>query len=185
MRFLVVTLLLLISPAQLLAAGPDYSGVDLRAWVRVHETRAGAYEENGISGESVADNEVLVTKGGALFANTSARSGPADASIEFETVVLRGLGTKGERSDLAAAIVQAQLGTQGDCSLAGDPRVPASYVVTWYGKSPRRHSFTVRTVDTTVEPATCPAPVERFLSALTFFQIRVRAHPDTEILSSQ
>ncbi|HEX7181435.1 MAG TPA: hypothetical protein VF756_06300, partial [Thermoanaerobaculia bacterium] len=107
------------------------------------------------------------------------------ASIGFETVVVRGLGTRGERNELAAAIAQAQLGTQGDCTLAGDPRIPALYEITWYGRGPRRHSFTVKTVDTTVEPATCPNKVERFLSALTFFQIRVRAHPDTEILSSQ
>lgn len=186
MRFLLIHLAVVLAcPLALAAAGPDYSDVDLRAWVRVHETRAGAYEENGIQGEHVSDNEILVTKGGALFANTSARSGPPDASIEFETVVVRGLGTRSERNELAAAVAQAQLGTEGDCTLAGDPRIPALYEITWYGKSPRRHSFQVRTVDTAVEPATCPARVERFLSALTFFQIRVRAHPDTEVLSSQ
>lgn len=185
MRFLISSILFSLTSLPALAAGPDYSDVDLRAWVRVHETRAGAYEENGIEGEYVSDNEVLVTKGGALFANTSARSGPADPSIEFETVVLRGLGTRGERNDLAAAVAQAQLGAQGDCTLAGDPRIPALYEITWYGRSPRRHSFKARTVDTAVEPATCPARVERFLSAMTFFQIRVRAHADTEVLSSQ
>src|SRR5687767_14902103 len=138
MRFLLTHLVVLLAcPLALAAAGPDYSKVDLRAWVRVHEPRAAAYEEHGVHGEHVSDNELLVTKGGALFANTGARSGPPDASIEFETVVVRGLGTRGERNDLAAAVAQAQLGTQGDCTLAGDPRIPALYEITWYGKSPR------------------------------------------------
>src|SRR5688572_33366997 len=87
MRFLLTHLVVLLAcPLALAAAGPDYSEVDLRAWVRVHETRAGAYEENGVLGEHVSDNEVLVTKGGALFANTSARSGPPDARSEERRV---------------------------------------------------------------------------------------------------
>lgn len=184
MRVLVTSIFLgLLSPLEIAAAGPDYSDVDLRAWIRVHTERAGVGHSPS-PGEYVSDDDVLVTKGGALFSNASVRSDPVGLPTEFETVVVRGLGTPGERSNLAAAIGLAQLGVQEDCSIAGDPGVPAKHEITWYGKSPRRHAFTIRTVDGNVERPTCPTTLSRFLVALGLFHIRVLEHPDTEVLSS-
>lgn len=165
----------------------DFSKIDLNALLRVRITRYNvSFSSPAGPGESLADSNALITKGGGAFLEASSRSNPLGAPEPFGTFVMRGVATAAERARLAAAVQKAQPGIQRDCFwlLSGDDLI-WDHDVIWYGKGSRRNQFRVvfrNEPDETLPE--CPKAVVDLVNAVDALLSAVGSHRDTEFLST-
>ncbi len=153
------------------SAGPiPIPGADQRTLLRVHSTLR---EQPRPDTHLRLDIDRSITRGGGLIAITSA------GLDDFRPEVFAGTG-RGLPADLAAlgqALAAASVGSARDCSLDGGGRT-GPVEITWYGRSGRRHRFTLLFVDT--EPAEserCPESIRALWDAIEIFEEQAFRNP--------
>lgn len=181
-------LLALLATCSLLFPVPvqpaDFSRIDLNALLRIRYSRFDVgLPPLGGPRESLADADILITKGGGVFLEATSRENPLGTPEPLDTFIMRGIATAVERSKFATALQKAQPGIQRDCVSVTDRERMWIHEFIWYGRGSRRQQFRVLVQNQSDGslPA-CPKEVVDLIFAAEALLSDVRSHRDTETL---
>ncbi len=147
-----------------LAAAPIHAiqlpGPDVPALLRINSVRTIFFGPNIAQ---VRHEQILISRGGGLFSLLG--TGVPGSTLFID--VFRGLATKEELATLGRALVEAQVGVQGDCTSG---QFGLGHIeITWYGRTGRQRTFRVVLHEESPPGTECPAAVVLLVSAIERF----------------
>ncbi len=152
-------------------AGPvPVPGTDQRTLLRVHSTFRDQVRPDT---HFRRDTDRLITRGGGLI--TIFSDGLDDGRPEVFAGT--GRGTAADLATLGEALTAAPVANARDCSVDGGGRT-GPVEITWYGRSGRRHRFTLLFLDTEpTESDRCPETVRALWDAIEIFEEQALRNP--------
>lgn len=162
-------------------ADAQVSAVDLRPLLRVSSTLIITDSVFPPPSDTLEDQDVLITRGGAVLSETATRFDHG----EFFTRLVRGVASQAGLGELQTVLAAARIGVQEDCEIDNGGSFRQDSEITWYGRRGRRNSFRVFIGDgegSALPP--CSAEVRGLLQVLGELESEVINDPDSEVLFS-
>lgn len=184
-----VFVLYLLSGLPAIAAGTDFSKIDLHPLLQIHGKRV-TVADPSFPGVPVAggrfEEQIFISRGGGTIYIEVDQGVLSPA----QTVLIRGVAAKESLAKLNSELSAARIGFLTTCAQSGVVEgvfeTTGPYEITWYGKGLRRNAFTVLffgKADAPAEPL-CPPEVGALLDAIRELVFAVAHEPGSENLGS-
>ncbi|MFL6260469.1 MAG: hypothetical protein ACJ76Y_12210 [Thermoanaerobaculia bacterium] len=175
----ILAFLALLLTGGIAALAADFGGLDLRPLLLVRESKKTTFGVGPVNGALEEEHSLFVTRGGATTLALVTRQDPN----EWQTKILRGVGTGPELANLTQALGDSKIGRLQSCSKKVAEGLEARYEITWFGWNNRTSKAISVIYSSAPAPssASCPASLDTLIQGIGDYERDFAANFDTSV----
>jgi len=171
--------LVLLMSGWMAALAANFGGLDLRPLLLVRESKKTTFGVGPVNGALEEEHSLFVTRGGATTLDLVTRQD----QNEWQTKILRGVGTGAELASLTQALGDSKIGRLQSCSKKVAEGLAARYEITWFGWN-NRTSRAISVIYSSEPPpgsTPCPTSLDTLIQGIGNYERDFAANPDTSV----
>jgi hypothetical protein len=175
----VIAFLALMLSGTTAALAADFGGLDLRPLLLFRESKKMTFGVGPVEGTIEEEHCLFIARSGATTLDLISHRD----QDEWQTQILRGVGTGAELAKLAQALADSKIGRLQSCSKKVAEGLEARYDITWFGWNNRVGKTISVIYSSKPAPgsAPCPASVDTLIQGISDYERDFAANPDTSI----